>query len=379
MSKKDATDLLNRYLAGNVTTDEKALVETWYANYSKNAQLPDIDDQHLEANQEDNLLKLLAKIRPRPKHNYFRSLGVAAAVSGFIIVSLTLLKPTIFDKKQTAVLKPALNTPPPLPPGGNKAILILSDGSSIALNDARKGELANDKGVKIDKKANGQISYTSNVASATQPANAFNTVITPRGGQYQLILSDGTKVWLNSASSLKYPVAFIGNKREIQLSGEAYFEVAHNRHKPFRVISNGQVVEVLGTHFNVNAYTDEPAVKTTLLEGSVKVQSNGVSKTIKPNEQVMLKGGSMNIAKADVTEAVAWKNGFFYFKDDDLKSVLRQLARWYNVDIKYEGEIPQREFSGEISKNIDASKLFAILSFEKITYQVENKTIIIKP
>jgi transmembrane sensor len=379
MSKKDATDLLNRYLAGHVTTDEKALVETWYANYSKNARLPDINDQQLEQNQKDNLLKLLAKIHPSAKHNYFRSLSVAAAVSGFIIVSLTLLKPIIFDKKQTATVIPVHNTPPPLPPGGNKAILILSDGSSIALNDAQKGELANDKGVKIDKKTNGQISYTRNGADANQLANAFNTVITPRGGQYKLVLSDGTKVWLNSASSLKYPLSFTGNKREIQLSGEAYFEVAHNRHKPFRVISNGQIVEVLGTHFNVNAYADEPAIKTTLLEGSVKVQSNGISKTIKPNEQVMLKAGTMNIAKADVTEAVAWKNGFFYFKDDDLKSVLRQLARWYNVDIKYEGEIPQREFSGEISKNIDASKLFAILSFEKITYQVENKTIIIKP
>jgi transmembrane sensor len=379
MSKKDAADLLNRYLAGNVTTDEKTLVEAWYANYSKNARLPDIDDQQLEQNQEDNLLKLLAKIRPRAKHNYFRSLSVAAAVSGFIIVSLTLLKPIIFDKKQTAAVIPVHNTPPPLPPGGNKAILILSDGSSIALNDAKKGELATDKGVKIDKKANGQISYSRNGADTNQLANAFNTVITPRGGQYQLVLSDGTKVWLNSASSLKYPVTFTGNKREIQLSGEAYFEVAHNRHKPFRVISNGQVVEVLGTHFNVNAYADEPSVKTTLLEGSVKVQSNGISKTIKPNEQVLLKDGSMNIAKADVNEAIAWKNGFFYFKDDDIKSVLRQLARWYNVDIKYEGEIPQREFSGEISKNIDASKLFAILSFEKITYHIENKTIIIKP
>jgi ferric-dicitrate binding protein FerR (iron transport regulator) len=379
MSKKDAADLLNRYLTGNVTTDEKALVESWYVNYSKNAQLPDIDDQQLEDSQQDNLLKLLAKIRPRAKHNYFRSLGVAAAVSGFIIVSLTLFKPFIFDKKQTANVKTIRNTPPPLPPGGNKAILILSDGSSIELNDAKKGELANDKGVKINKKANGQISYTRYGVSTEQPVNAFNTVITPRGGQYQLVLSDGTKVWLNSASSLKYPVTFTGNKREIELSGEAYFEVAHNPHKPFRVISNGQIVEVLGTHFNVNAYADEPAIKTTLLEGSVKVQSNGVSKTIKPNEQVQLRNGSMNIVKADVNEATAWKNGFFYFKDDDIKSVLRQLARWYNVDIKYEGEIPQREFSGEISKNIDASKLLAILSFEKITYHIENKTIIIKP
>lgn len=379
MSKKDAADLLNRYLTGNVTADEKALVESWYVNYSKNAQLPDIDDQQLEDNQQDNLLKLLAKIRPRAKHNYFRYVGVAAAVSGFIIVSLTLFKPLFFDKKQTATVKPVHHITPPLPPGGNKAILILSDGSSIALNDAKKGQLANDKGVQINKKANGQITYTRNGTSAEQQASAFNTVITPRGGQYQLVLSDGTKVWLNSASSLKYPVTFTGNSREIELSGEAYFEVAHNQHKPFRVISNGQVVEVLGTHFNVNAYADEPAAKTTLLEGSVKVQSNGISKTIKPNEQVMLKDGAMSIAKVDVNEAVAWKNGFFYFKDDDIKSVMRQLARWYNVDIKYEGEIPQREFSGEISKNIDASKLLAILSFEKITYHIENKTIIIKP
>jgi transmembrane sensor len=377
MSKKDATDLLNRYLAGNVTKEEKALVESWYINYSKNARLPDIDDQQMEDSQQDNLLKLLAEIRPKTKNNNFRYLKVAAAVSGLIIVSLTLFKPFITDKKHAATVKLAKASP--LPPGSNKAMLILSDGSSIALTDAKKGQLANDKGVKINKNANGQITYTRNGMSTKLQVNAFNTVITPRGGQYQLVLSDGSKVWLNSASSLKYPVTFTGNKREIELSGEAYFEVVHDQRKPFRVISNGQVVEDLGTHFNVNAYTDEPAVKTTLLEGSVKVLSNGVSKTIKPNEQIQLKDGSMHIVKADVTEAIAWKNGFFYFKDDDIKSVMRQLARWYNVDIKYEGQIPQREFSGEISKNIDASKLLSILSFEKITYHIENKTIIIKP
>jgi len=377
MSKKNATDLLNRYLAGNVTKDEKALVESWYLNYSKNAQLPDIDDQQLEDSQQDGLIKLLAEIHPVPKNNRLRYLGVAAGLTGFILVSLILFKSFTSDKKQTATIKPIYT--PALPPGSNKAILILSDGSSIALTNAKKGELANDKGVTINKKANGQITYTRDGVSTKQQVNAFNTVITPRGGQYQLVLSDGTKVWLNSASSLKYPVTFIGNKREIELSGEAYFEVAHNQHKPFRVISNGQVVEVLGTHFNVNAYSDEPAVKTTLLEGSVKVLSNGIIKTIKPNEQVQIMDGSMSIVQVDVTEAIAWKNGFFYFKDDDIKSVMRQLARWYNVDIKYEGQISQREFSGEISKNIDASKLLDILSLEKINYQIENKTIIIKP
>jgi transmembrane sensor len=265
-----------------------------------------------------------------------------------------------------------------LPPGGNRATLILSNGNSINLTGIKNGALASEKGVVINKNADGRITYGHGKGNA-ESANVFNTVLTPRGGQYQLVLSDGTKVWLNSASSLKYPVTFTANKREVELSGEAYFEVAHNQHKPFMVVSNGQTVEVLGTHFNINAYQDEQATKTTLLEGSVKVLTHGVSSKIKPGEQVQQKSGKLTVSEADLEEAIAWKNGFFYFKDDNIKTIMRQLSRWYDVEIKYEGQIPEREFSGQMNKNIDASQLMHILSIEKIHYRLENRTIVIIP
>jgi len=208
----------------------------------------------------------------------------------------------------------------------------------------------------------------------------YNTATTPRGGQYQFILSDGTKVWLNSASSIKYPVQFIGNERKVELTGEAYFEVVHNAKMPFRVVSNGQTVEDLGTHFNINAYNDENVIKTTLLEGSVKVSSAAGNNTIKPGQQAVLNNGNISVINdADLDAAVAWKNGFFYFDDNNIQEVMRQLARWYDVDIKCEGELPSRQFSGEISRNVKASQILDILSFKKIHYKIDGKSIVITP
>jgi len=264
-------------------------------------------------------------------------------------------------------------------PGGNRAMLILSNGNTINLNDTKNGALANEKGVVIHKNADGRITYDQAGHNTTHEANVFNTVVTPKGGQYQLVLGDGTKVWLNAASTLKYPVTFSGAKREIELSGEAYFEVAHDQHKPFRVISNGQTVEVLGTHFNVNAYPDEKVTRTTLLEGSVKVLAGEMSSKIKPGEQVQFKDGHLAVTQADTEEAIAWKKGFFYFKDDDIQTVMRQLSRWYDVSVKYEGQIPTREFSGQMNKNITAAQLMHILSIEQINYRIEGRTIIIMP
>lgn len=376
MSKKDATDLLNRYRNGHVSEDEKALVESWYLNYTQKAANPEISDLELEANQHKILDHIMAEIGPERKIHYWRYMSVAAAVLAVVFAGGILLKENrLPNKVLSSVIKREGNH---LPPGGNRATLILSNGNSINLSGIKIGTLASEKGVVINKNADGRITYSHGKSNAA-PANVFNTVLTPRGGQYQLVLSDGTKVWLNSASSLKYPVTFTATKREVELSGEAYFEVAHNQRKPFLVISNGQTVQVLGTHFNINAYQDEQATKTTLLEGSVKVLTNGVSSKIKPGEQVQQKNGKLFVSEVDIEEAIAWKNGFFYFKDDNIKTIMRQLARWYDVEIKYEGQIPEREFSGQMNKNIDASQLMHILSIEKIHYRLENRTIVIIP
>jgi ferric-dicitrate binding protein FerR (iron transport regulator) len=257
--------------------------------------------------------------------------------------------------------------------------LTLSDGSQVALNNAHNGTLASQGNVMINKNKDGQIVYANSGEDSALQNDGYNTATTPRGGQFQLILSDGTKVWLNAASSIKYPVVFKGNERKVELTGEAYFEVAHNKKKPFKVISNGQTVEVLGTHFNINAYNNENAVRTTLLEGSVRVSTGDKNKVIKPGEQAQLKNGDFQIAAVDVNEVIAWKNGLFQFKDANIIDIMKQLSRWYDVDIKYEGSIPDRKFSGSISRNVNASQLLDILSFEKIHFRIEGKTIIVTP
>ena len=377
MSKKDATDLLNRYRNGEVSEEEKALVESWYAAYTQNAATPKIDDQKLENNRDEILRRVLSDVSGPRKTNFNRLISIAALAILILCAGVLFIKYRTPHQDQPSFAVKKGNTN--IPPGGNRAMLILSNGSTINLNDTKNGALANEKGVVIHKNADGRITYDGADHNTNPGANVYNTVVTPKGGQYQLILGDGTKVWLNAASTLKYPVTFSGAKREIELSGEAYFEVAHDQHKPFRVISNGQTVEVLGTHFNVNAYPDEKVTRTTLLEGSVKVLAGEMSSRIKPGEQVQFKDGHLAIAQADIEEAIAWKKGFFYFKDDDIQTVMRQLSRWYDVTVKYEGQIPTREFSGQMNKNINASQLMHILSIEQIHYRIEGRTIIIMP
>jgi ferric-dicitrate binding protein FerR (iron transport regulator) len=377
MSKKDASDLLSRYCNGQVSEEEKALVESWYADYTQNAATPEIDGQELENNREEILRRILLELPDQRKINYRRLISIAASVVLILCAGVFFIKQRKSHQYQPAFAAKKGNSN--LLPGGNKATLILSNGNSINLNDTKNGALANENGIVIHKNAEGRITYDQAGHNTTQESDAFNTVITPKGGQYQLVLSDGTRVWLNAASTLKYPVTFAGTKREIELSGEAYFEVAHDQHKPFRVISNGQTVEVLGTHFNLNAYPDEKATRTTLLEGSVKVLAGEKSSKIKPGEQVQLKDGNLAVSQADLDEAIAWKKGFFYFKDDDIQTVMRQLSRWYGVTVKYEGQISIREFSGQMNKNITAAQLMHILSFEQIHYRIENRTIIIMP
>lgn len=207
----------------------------------------------------------------------------------------------------------------------------------------------------------------------------YNTAATPRGGQYEFILSDGTKVWLNAASSIRFPVAFPKNERKVQVTGEAYFEVASNPNSPFFVETQGQTIQVLGTSFNVNAYDDEQSVRTTLLTGSVNVTAQGISKRLQPGEQARYENGNLSIGVADVGNVIAWKNGYFSFKDDDMHSVMRQIARWYNIDVSYEGQIPDRNFSGEISRNVNLSQILEILTFKKIHYRISETTLTITP
>ncbi|MDB4923995.1 FecR family protein [Mucilaginibacter sp.] len=263
-------------------------------------------------------------------------------------------------------------------PGSNKAILTLQDGSKIVLNDAKDGTLAQQGNANVVKLANGQLVY--NKTNAEPEKVLYNTMTTPRGGQYKLTLPDGTEVWLNSASSITYPTAFVGKERNVNITGEAYFEVAKNKEKPFRVRSGNQTIEVLGTHFNVMAYADEDAIKTTLLEGSVKIVENNEASILKPGEQAIVdKNGSVKIGPALVDEALAWKNGYFKFNRVNIKYIMRQLARWYDVDVLYEGNIKNDEFVGTIGRGENIRQVLHILELDNVHFKIEDKKIIVLP
>jgi transmembrane sensor len=261
-------------------------------------------------------------------------------------------------------------------PGSNKAILTLQDGSEIVLNDAKDGTLAQQGNAKVVKLANGQLVYNE---TNTQPEKIlYNTMTTPRGGQYKLTLPDGTEVWLNSSSSITYPTAFVGNERNVSITGEAYFEVAKNKEKPFHVKSGNQTIEVLGTHFNVMAYANEDAIKTTLLEGSVKVIQNNRSGILKPGEQAEVgREGDIKISPAAIDEALAWKNGYFKFNRVDIKYIMRQLSRWYDVDVVYESRVKDDEFVGTIGRGENIVQALHLLELTNVHFKIQGKKIIV--
>lgn len=312
---------------------------------------------------------------------YKKMFPYAAAAAILILVGVG-----IYNLFQPGKLK-RLSTPVRMAndaaPGGNKAILTLADGSTVSLTDAANGKIGDQQGVDLRKAKTGQLVYTSAGAAAV---TAFNTIATPKGGQYQVVLSDGTRVWLNAASSLKYPLDFSGNDRKVELSGEAYFEVAKNKAKPFKVRTAREEVTVLGTHFNINAYADEPATRTALLEGSVKVDqlNSEQSVTIKPGEAALVAGGAapkIKVSTIDPDEVLAWQKGYFMFDAEPLESILRKIARWYDVEITYQSTASsQKQFSGTISKYSNASQVLRKLELtESVHFKIEGRNIIVLP
>ncbi|WP_205512788.1 FecR family protein [Longitalea arenae] len=270
-------------------------------------------------------------------------------------------------------------------PGGNKAILTLADNSTIVLDNAANGKLAQQGVATISKSGDGSLAYSLPANREGNSEPLYNTLRTPRGGQYQLTLSDGTKVWLNAASSVTYPTSFTGDERKVSISGEVYLEVARNASKPFKVQTNGAEIQVLGTHFNVHAYEDEPAKKITLIEGKVKVSSRqpatgkAASVILKPGQQAIAAGDApLTIDHSpDIEEVLAWKNGLFRFNNADIKTVMKQVERWYDVEVVYEGPVPEGHFRGKIPRNVMASEMLKIIEASGIEFRIENKKIII--
>jgi transmembrane sensor len=337
--------------------------------------LAKMDALHEEEVWDRVRASVAAHVVPSRSHK-LRRIGRYAAVAAsvlLIVAGVVLWRQANTSRPSTTVQAVKQD----VAPGGNKAILTLSSGQQIVLDSAAKGALAQQGGTNVIKTGSGQIAY--NASNAKPTAVLYNTLATPRGGEYQLTLPDGTRVWLNAASSIRYPVFFSGPERRVEITGEAYFEAAKNASKPFKVVVDGnQEVDVLGTSFDISSYSDEREIKTTLLDGSVKAQ--GV--ILKPGQQAAWGAGQpVKVQKdADLEEAVAWKNGKFIFTDNDLGSVMRQISRWYDVDVEYKGDFSGDEFVGVISRFKNVSEILHMLEQTRtVKFSVEGRKITALP
>jgi len=302
--------------------------------------------------------------------------SVAAAVLVFAAAGLLFFRHRGVQNQAGKIA--AYHIPAKIIPGSQQATLTISNGHIIALANAANGILANTGGSRVVKQRQGQIVYD---AKETSPANsgvAYNTLTTPRGGEYQVVLPDGTKVWLNAASSLTYPVQFNGNDRRVKLTGEAYFEVAKNKEKPFYVSMNDAQVRVLGTHFNISAYGDDDFTTTTLLEGSVQVSKNNSVSLLKPGQQAVIKHSSDDIAVSDanIEDAMAWKNGMFIFNDDNITGIMKKISRWYDVDVEYADDLSDQKFGGSYHRSKNINDLLQYLEMiGKIHFKIQGRRI----
>jgi hypothetical protein len=309
----------------------------------------------------------------------FRGWMSAAAVFITLIIGAWLLIRKA-DKHKEVVRVISNKSTNDILPGSQKAILILGDGKNISLN-ATADSSFKEEGSQVKNTSKGWLVY-KNLASASEIT--YNTIRTPNGGEYAVVLDDGTKVWLNAASSLYYPVRFTGKERRVTLTGEAYFKVAKNPARPFIVDVNGMNVQALGTGFNINADADESVIQTTLLEGSVKVSTpasaGNTSLLLSPGQQARLtKKNQLTLGKdIDTEEITAWKDGYFHFESADLKTILRQFARWYDVEIIYEGEIKNRKFFGIVKRNTTLLNVIKMLQANDIKFRIEGKKLIVQ-
>jgi transmembrane sensor len=367
MKKITAQELLQKYKAGDCTKEERAIVETWYMG------LPPFDDELSPGELEQAVNRVAATLPVKPRLSIQKSLWprIAAAASILLFLSVGVYFATQHRIADHPLTKNAV--PNDIPPGGNKAFLTLSNGRHLVLTAIRNGKLATEGNSIISKIADGEIMYTGSGSPVDKVL--YNMMSTPRGGQYSLTLSDGTKVMLNAASSLRFPTKFSGTERRVELTGEAYFEVAHNKAMPFHVISKQQDVKVLGTHFNINSYDNEPGTKTTLLEGSVLINGKAV---LKPGQQAVVSGTLLKVYPANTELAVAWKNNKFMFDNEKIQDIMRMIARWYNVEVVYAGDIPDQKFGGSVSRFNSVSKVLSILELTgNIHFKIERRRIIV--
>lgn len=401
--------LIAGYLRGDLTTSEQKELDDWVNETEANKLFfAESTDKKLLAeelkhfNREDltpHLNKTLQNIAPETKvtstGRFVRMKKYMVAACFLVIAGAGIyyfMQDRVSSKKDLAKTTTNTNNNNDLQPGTEKAVLTLSDGTKITLDNTANGTIAQ-QGNTVVLKEDGLLAYNTD-RKKLQTEILYNTLTTPKGGEYRsLVLSDGTKVWLNSVSSIHYPTAFIGKERIVEITGEVYFEVAKNPSHPFRVFvapplggGGGMMVEVLGTHFNINSYEDEANIKTTLLEGAVKIVAGGKVSFLKPGQQALVSplgggregAGELKVVNdADLDEVVAWKNGMFLFKKDDIQTIMRQVSRWYDVDIEFKEPVGELFYS-EIPRNSNVSTVFeALEATGSVHFKIDGKKIIV--
>ncbi len=394
-------ELIIKHLRGELTQQEQELLNTWLSEDEKNKLfLESLTDEAAFRNDfrffsslDVNSAWQIVSQRTLEKRDVklwekFGNWKHVAIIIFFLTAGLLFYKGFKKDKEPVIAEKVKSHYNDDVLPGGDKARLELADGSVVILEQANNGSLQEQGGTKLVKQ-DGRLIY--NAAQGYHSGEiSYNKISTPKGGQYQIILPDGSKVWLNAESSLRFPTAFIGNERLVELTGEAYFEVAKlpdtspsaasTNMVPFKVKTNKVNIEVLGTHFNVMAYVNEKAIYTTLLEGSVRVSqlTTRNSQLLKPGQQAKV-NENIQLVNVDTEEVIAWKNNLFQFNGADIQTVMVQIARWYDVEVDYEGQIPSKHFTGIISRNINVSKVLEMLELTGgVKFEIKGKRISVR-
>lgn len=375
-------------IKGSLTADEEKELNAWIAESEQNRE------RYEQWRNEDQLAQKIRNYYQSDSDAIYRKIDSAIniagqpvqakkprsiwprfAVAASIILAVTTAGYFLKQRQKIKALPPTATAQQQkdILPGSNKAFLTLSNGQRISLTDAGNGTIAKQAGRLINKTADGQVVYDRSNANEQNSEQLYNTIETPRGGQYRITLADGSKVWLNAASSLKYPPAFNGDTRQVELTGEAYFEIEKDKAHPFRVKTAGQTVEVLGTSFDVNSYADEKHIATTLIEGSVKVTNETGEVILKPGEQALNNSSKtpIRVSPANIDDVTDWRNEDFYLNRIDFRAAMRKIARWYDVDVIYDPSVPDNiESGGWISRN---KPLSAVLKAMERTGQVHFK------
>lgn len=403
------TELSEKLLNGTITPEERDRLFEWYDGFDDGELILDPGQARVFQQLKDGMLEDLRRsMRPAAtvRRMSWRRVAVAAAVLAMVAGGAYFFRKDTRGGASVAATGPAVRVGKDILPGGEKAVLELGDGSKVVLDSVNTGTLGRQGSAVVVKNGVGGLRYAAGggtagggggTAGAAGGANGeageaasgavavvYNRLTTPKGGQYLLELQDGTKVWLNAGSSIRYPTAFAGAERRVEIRGEAYFQVARDARHPFRVAVEGSAggnteIEVLGTEFNVNAYSDEPDERTTLVSGGVRVRAGRGDVVLSPLQQAVASAKGLREQEvADLAQVVAWRSGFFSFEDGDVPQILRQIARWYDVAIVYDGKVPADRFTGRFPRSTSLAGVLKILNISGVRLEAENKTIRIR-